>query len=50
MGTSFYWRKRVGPSQLLEDVQTINQAKQKAIEEFGRKFTGRLKSLYAKKE
>lgn len=42
--------KRVGPSQLLEDVPTIDQAKQKAIVEFGRKFTGRLKSLHVKTE
>lgn len=42
--------RTLGPSQLLKDVSAIDQAKKKAIEEFGRKFTGRLKSLYAKKE
>jgi hypothetical protein len=38
----------VGPSQLLEDVSTIDQAKQNAIVEFGKKLVFRMKSLQAK--
>lgn len=42
--------KRIGPAFVLEDVDSIDQAKKVAIEDFGKKFTDRLIRLDTKKQ
>lgn len=42
--------QRIGPALLLDDMKSINQAKQVAITEFGKKFTERLIRLNAQKQ
>lgn len=42
--------KRIGPAFVIEDVDSIDQAKKIAIEDFGKKLTDRLIRLNTKKQ